>query len=112
MRRVPAILLLLCFLGLGTGAMEYFHEQEHAREDARLDAIAKAAGVPVPAHHEHDDSNCPVHAQLHLPLISIGWIPILVCLGLWIGFLTLLATPLIPRPVFTCIDCRGPPVCS
>jgi hypothetical protein len=109
-RRIPAILLLIWFLGLGTGAMEYLHEQEHAREDARIDALATAAGMPVPAHHEHDDNNCPVHAQLHLPIISMGWLPILVCLGMWIGFLTLLNTPLIPRPLFTAVDCRGPPI--
>ena len=109
MHRWASILLLLCFLGLGTGVLEYFHNLDHALEDAQVDAAAKAAGLPVNQHH-HDDSNCETHAQLHLPYIAAGWVPILVCLGLWVSFLTLLDTSLIASLIPARIDCRGPPV--
>jgi hypothetical protein len=107
-RKLASILLLICFFSIGTGALEYIHNLAHAAEDAREDAQAKAAGIPVEQHH-HDESNCEVHAQLHMPLIVSGWVPILVCLGLFVAFLTLLETPLIPRLLPQRIDCRGPP---
>ena len=109
LRRIAPILLLLCFASIGTGTLEYLHNLEHAAEDAREDALAQSSGAPVEQHH-HDESNCQVHAQLHLPFISGGWVPLLVCLGLFVAFLTLLDTPLIPRLVLARIDCRGPPV--
>jgi hypothetical protein len=108
-RRNVAILLLMCFLGLGTGALQYLHELQHAAEDARMDAAAKAAGLPV-LPHQHDESNCEFCAQLHLQFVSIGWVPILICLGLLVAFLSLLDSPLIPRLIPVRIDCRGPPV--
>jgi hypothetical protein len=110
-RRTTSILLLLCFAALGTGTLEYLHNLNHAREDAMEDAIAKTNHQPV-EHHHHDESNCEVHAQLHLPYIAAGWVPLLICLGLFVAFLTQLNTPLIPRQLPTRIDCRGPPVCS
>jgi hypothetical protein len=108
LKRIPSILLLACFLGLGTGFFEYFHEMQHAAEDARQAALLKAAGLPVRPEH-HDESNCQVCAQLHMSFVSTGWVPLLVCLGLFIAFLTQLDTPLIPRLVPARIDCRGPP---
>jgi hypothetical protein len=106
---LASLILLVCFFGIGTGALEQLHDLQHAAEDARVDAIARAAGQPVVPHH-HDENNCEVHAQLHMPFVSIGWVPILVCLGLLVAFLTLLDTPLIHRPAPVRIDCRGPPV--
>jgi hypothetical protein len=98
LRRAIGILLLLAFLGLGSGLLEYLHNLEHLREDA-------AAGT----HEEHDDSNCPVHRQLHLPLISAAAVPLLICVGLFVAFLTLLASqPSSHRPLVR-LDCRGPP---
>jgi hypothetical protein len=107
-RRFAAILLLAGFLGLGTGGLQYLHEMQHAAEDARQDAAAKKAGLPV-LPHQHDESTCEFCAQLHLQFVVIGWVPILICLGLLIAFLTLLDTPLIPRAIPARIDCRGPP---
>jgi hypothetical protein len=107
-KRLAAILLLTCFLPLGTGGLLCLHEMQHQREDARQDAIAKAAGLPITPHH-HDESNCETCSQLHMPMLAAGWIPILICLGLLIAFLSLLDTPLIPRPLPARIDCRGPP---
>ncbi len=108
MQRLAAILLLLCFAGLGSGAMEYLHDLQHAAEDAREDAMLAKGGLP-PARHHHDESNCEFCAQLHMPFMSAGWVPLLICLGLFVAFLTLLDTPLIPRAIPARIDCRGPP---
>ena len=109
MRHAAAILLLACFLGLGTGALEYFHDLQHDAEDARMDAITRAAGMPIVPHH-HDESNCDIHAQLHMQFVAMGWVPLLICLGLLVAFLTLLQSPLISRASPARIDCRGPPV--
>jgi hypothetical protein len=110
-RRYASILLLLCFVGLGTGALEWMHNLEHRLEDAREDRVAQSTGRPISSHH-HDESNCDVHAQLHMPILNVGWVPLLVFLGLFVAFLSLLATPLIPRPLPARIDCRGPPICA
>jgi hypothetical protein len=109
LKRVTSIVLLICFLGLGTGTLEYLHELQHAREDAVVDAMAKAAGLPVKPHH-HDESNCEICAQLHVQFVFTQWAPLLVCLGLFVAFLTLLDTPLILRRLPVRIDCRGPPL--
>jgi len=106
--RLASHLLLFVFLALGSGAAEYVHNLQHAAEDAREDAIAAATGQQSQEHH-HNESNCAVHAQLHMPLVVIGWVPILLSLGLLIALLTLLAKPLIPRAMPVRIDCRGPP---
>jgi hypothetical protein len=108
LHRTASFLLLFCFLGLGSGVIEYAHNLQHAAEDAIEDAKARAAGLPPESHH-HDESNCHVHAQLHLGCLPAGWLPVLIALGLWISFLTLLSEPLIPRAVPVRIDCRGPP---
>jgi hypothetical protein len=47
-----------------------------------------------------------------MPIMNVGWVPLLVFLGLFVAFLSLLATSLIPRPLPARIDCRGPPVCA
>ena len=110
MNRATSYLLLFVFLSLGTGGAEYVHNLQHAAEDAREDAIAAASGHHSEEHH-HDESNCAVHAQLHMSFMSIGWVPLLISLGLLIAFLTLIATPLIPRRVPARADCRDPPAC-
>ena len=45
--------------------------------------VAKAAGLPdAPVPAQHDESNCEVHAQLHIPLMAAAWVPVLILLGL------------------------------
>ena len=100
-RHVASILLLLAFLCLGSGTAEFLHNREHAREDAQSDHPAAP----------HDESNCVIHAQLHTPLLSIAWTPLLVFLGLFVAFLSLLTPALIPQRTFIRLDCRGPPAC-
>jgi len=102
-RRALIILAALWFLALGTGAVEYAHNAQHARDDAKLAHADKS--IPV-----HDDTNCPVHAQLHVPPVQPPVIALLVCLGLLVAFVTQLASPLVLVRVPARIDCRGPPV--
>lgn len=110
MRRVASILLLLCFAALGTGALEWLHNQEHEREDAIQLAAARAAGLPDLPKPTHDDSNCAVHAQLHLLVMAAGWVPVLVSLGVLVAFLSLLDAPLVSQRTPLRIACRGPPL--
>ncbi len=109
MNRVASYLLLFCFVCLGTGVANYVHDLQHEAEDAREDAADKAAGVPVESHH-HDESNCQIHAQLHMPYVATGWVPVLVSLGLWVAFLTLPTRPVHSFKPAVRVDCRGPPV--
>lgn len=114
MNRFAANLLVVCFLALGTGALQFVHELGHLLEDREENAAALAAAVAnhavPPAHEHHDEDNCQICAQLHLTYISGGWTPVLVCLGLFVAFLSLLDTPLIPRLLPLRLDCRGPPI--
>ena len=48
MRRISTALLLLCFLGLGSGALRFAHDAAHAQADARLESAARSAGLPTP----------------------------------------------------------------
>ena len=109
MRRVAAILLLICFAALGTGTLEYLHNLQHAREDAVEAAAAKAAGLPEKSQPAHDETNCDVHAQLHVPLMAAAWVPVLVLLGLFVAFLTQLAPVPPVLELTTRLACRGPP---
>jgi len=109
--RIASILLLFYFLGLGTGTWEFLHERQHEAEDARVDAVARAMHLPVAPHH-HDEANCEICAAIHVSFVATAWVPLLICLGLFVAFLTLLDAPLIPRMVPARIDCRGPPGCA
>ncbi|MDB5173203.1 MAG: hypothetical protein JWN51_1976 [Phycisphaerales bacterium] len=109
LQRFIVILALAWFAALGSGALEYLHNAEHAREDAAIEAAAQTAGTPHGHEPVHDDSNCPVHLQLHIPLIVVGCIMLLARLGLLIALLALVAAALLPRGVPVRIDCRGPP---
>lgn len=105
MRRVTAILLLLGFVALGAGMLQSLHLRTHLLEHAQFKAAA-----PTDQQHDPSDDDCALCAQLHLPTISAGWVPLLVCLGLLVAFLTLLTPPLIPQRVLVRLGCRGPPL--
>jgi hypothetical protein len=107
--RALTFLSLLWLILLGSGAVEYIHNLQHAREDAAVQEAFAKAGMPVPDIPDHDDSNCDIHAQLHFPLLPIAWVPLLIGLGLLVAFLTLLAPRLVSQRVPARIDCRGPP---
>jgi hypothetical protein len=110
-KRAASILLLICFLALGTGTVQYLHNLQHQAEDAREDAIARASGQAT-EHHHHDESNCEVHAQLVLAFFFDGWTPLLMLLGLLVGRSIVASLFRIPRLTPIRIDCRGPPVIS
>ena len=103
MRRLPSIVLLLTFLAFGSGVAAHLHNLQHARADAKLHDDR-----PAPAH---DESNCVTHAQLHSPLLAMTWVSLLVSLGLFVAFLSLLAPLLVPQGSEIRLDCRGPPSC-
>ena len=108
-RRCVSLSLLACFLALGSGFALYLHEQAHAREDALVAAAAKAAGLPAPDHPDHDDNNCPIHAQLHALMVAGTVFPILLLIGLAVAFLTELPPELPSSHAPLVSDCRGPP---
>jgi hypothetical protein len=100
MHHVAAIVLAMCFLGLGSGLLRFTHELEHAHDHDRDHD-----------HHPHDASNCEVHALLNAPLAVTPVVTLLVHLGVFVAFLTLLATPVARLRLPGRIDCRGPPSC-
>lgn len=106
MRRLPAILLLVAFAALGSGLLEDLHQRTHVMQHA---AAAKA-GTDAAGQDRGDGDGCELCAQLHLPLVSGGWVPVLVCLGVFVAFLTQLAPQWASQRVMLRIDCRGPPV--
>ena len=109
MKLFAPVLLLITIGLLGSGGLEYFHNLQDMAEDRLEDAKALAMHLPADKHPIHDESNCDMHAQLHLAMFFTQWVPLLVCAGLFIAFLTQLPTPLIRRHVPVRVDCRGPP---
>lgn len=107
MRTVVGILLLLCFLVLGTGLAAHLHGLQHDRADV---AVAKAEGrSPHGLPPLHDENSCQTHALIHGPALAQGWVPLLVFLGLFVAFVTMLAPPLASQHAPVRLDCRGPP---
>ena len=107
-RRLPAILLLITFAALGSGLLEGLHLRTHLRE--RATARLASPSVDQSDPDSHDASACEFCARLHLPRVSTGWVPVLVCLGLFVAFLTQLSPRLDAQRVIFRPDCRGPPV--
>jgi hypothetical protein len=100
-RRWVILPLVVLFLAWGTGTLDYLHNIDHLRQDA------KNPSAPLPVH---DDSNCVIHAMLHVPMAATQWVPLLICLGLFIAFLSLLESlPVSLRAVWI-QACRGPPI--
>jgi hypothetical protein len=118
LRGAAPILLIACFLALGSGALRFAHDAQHAREDAAAAAACEHStagghghGPDRHAHHHHDESNCALHALLGAPLVAATAVPVLVQLGLLVAFLTLLSPPVARLRLPARIDCRGPPFC-
>lgn len=108
LKRFASILLLIAYLSLGSGALGYLHNLQHAAEDAREDKIATASGKPVEAHH-HDESNCPFHASLLLAFFFDGWVSLFRLTGLFLAFVILARVSRLDRSPLLRICCRGPP---
>ena len=92
LRRFASILLILAFLGIGTGAIEYWHNLDH---------------------HEtsHDQTNCPTHAILGTPGVVAAAPPLLCNLDEQSDLVVTLPSSLPAQHAPTRIDCRGPPAC-
>jgi hypothetical protein len=109
-RRPVAIILALSFAALGSGALERLHNEHHAIEDMKALLAARASGKPIHKLPAHDESNCAVHVQLHLPALPVVIAPPAVML-----LRIAREAPRVPvvrllvRPPAR-IDCRGPPV--
>ena len=107
--RVAAAILVLCYLALGSGAVERWHNAQHAVEDTAIISAAHKAGIPSPALPTHDDGNCPIHAQIHLSTMVIGSVQLLILLGVFVAFLTLLPVKVAGVARLFALACRGPP---
>ena len=110
MRRLLIILTVVWFLARGIGLVEYVHNTQHAKEDAQCAALSNAdRSRPDRQTPVHDDSNCAIHAQLHLPLIATPIVVLLICAGLLVAFVTQLAPVRADIRLPSRLDCRGPP---
>ncbi len=107
--RIAAAILVLCYIALGSGAVERWHNAQHAAEDAAVVAAAVKAGAPVPAIPTHDEGNCLIHAQIHLSTAVVGWVQLLILLGVFVAFLTLLPLKVAGVVPLFALACRGPP---
>ncbi len=92
MRRAATITLIVLFALLGSGAMLHVHNDDVAAQG-----------------DHHDEQHCLVHALLGGPMLAEGVTPLLICLGLFVAFLTILAWQPAIHHVLTRLDCRGPP---
>jgi hypothetical protein len=108
LNRLVSYLLLALYVALGTGCAAALHDLQHAAEDAREDATARAAGLPAEPHH-HDDNNCDAHARLHLAVFHSRCVAVVLCLGLCCLSRVPVVDPLVLRRAPLRTACRGPP---
>jgi hypothetical protein len=100
-RRLPIFVLLFTWLMLGTGTMEFLHDLQHEVEDA----VAHAS------HSHHDESNCPVHAQLHAPTIGPAVVALLDSNLPLVERVACFEQSVRPQAHCCDLSCRGPPAC-
>jgi hypothetical protein len=92
LRRFASILLILAFLGIGTGAIEYWHNLDNQSSS-------------------HDEANCPTHAILRAPGVLAAAPLLLAHTDAQSDRVIILPTSLPAQHAPTRIDCRGPPAC-
>ena len=96
LRRLAAILLLLAFTGLGSGALARLHDLQYEHE----------SGQPAQGH---DEQTCIIHALLRMPVMPAVAAGVLMLLGALLVRRPLpLPVPIDHRPACR-LDCRGPP---
>ena len=102
--------MVLFYFALGSGAIERWHNAQHAAEDARLAALAgnssdqKDHQAPI-----HDESNCAFHCQLHLAGMAVSWSPTLVSVSTFREFVQANPQALPNYQQRVLILARGPP---
>ena len=110
MQRFNTILLLLVFGALASGVLEVWHQQQHDLEDrVAVAEFLRTHPGQSPVEPEHDDDNCEFHRAMHAPIVSAGFVPLLICFGLFVAFLSQIAPELVPQFAILTCDCRGPP---
>lgn len=108
MRRIIGVLLLAAFAATQSGWLNYRHLREHAAVQASAHTRSTLS-LPWPVD-PHDERTCPICMTLHMPLAAAGYVPLLICFGLLLAFLSLLAPRPAARQVFAWIESRGPPI--
>ena len=108
--RFVAAILIACYVALGSGAMERWHNAQHAADDAAQLSVTSRAGIPFAPISDHNDTNCAIHGLIHFSTSVVAWVPLLICLGLFIAFLTMLPRPIPVARYFHFVSCRGPPL--
>jgi hypothetical protein len=103
-RRVGASILVFAFAALGSGLLLHVHNAAHAAEHARVEG-------DVHHHVPVDTRTCDLHGKLTLPMLSAGFSPVLIALGLLVAFLTQLTPAWDSAFAHVRLDCRGPPAC-
>ena len=94
LRRFASILLILAFLGIGTGAIEYLHNLDHQATS-----------------QSHDENNCPTHAILRASAVLTAAPPLLCSTDVQPDRVLIISPSLPSQHAPTRIDCRGPPAC-
>lgn len=105
MQRAVGIILLAVFAATGSGLLKYLHLREDA---ASAPHLLPQSSISLP-HEDHDESNCPICMTLHMQIVVTGYVPLLICLGLLLAFLSLLTSQPSTRMALIWIECRGPP---
>lgn len=108
MRRIAAILLLASFAAMSSGLMGYLHHHFEYEQQARSQSLARSWSQP-PDEPGHDESTCTICMTLHAPVMSAGYTPTLIFLGLFVAFLTQLPRSFTSVRVPLTLDSRGPP---
>jgi hypothetical protein len=106
-QRLGRIFLLVSFAAMSSGLMKYLHELEHLSRPG-----VQAAGMhfsQTPSKPAHDENDCAICMTLHAPLSFTGYTPVLVFLGLFVAFLTLLPRPFTSVRLPLVLESRGPP---
>ena len=104
MRRFAASILILAFAALGSGVLLHVHNTAHAAEHTHVEGDS----------HDHapiDTRTCDLHGKLTLPMLSAGFTPVLIALGLFVAFLTQITPAWDSAFAHVRLDCRGPPAC-
>lgn len=96
-----SILLLFAFAAVGTGTLDFVHRHLHEQRESIADTKSQ---------RHHDENDCEICLMLHAPILSGGYVPVLVSLGLFVAFLTLVAPRLLDQADRIRITCRGPPL--
>jgi hypothetical protein len=104
-RRASGFILLMSLFFASSGLAGYLHQLEH------LGGVISASPTRLVGTFEpgHDESNCSICLNLHAPALAAPIVVTLVCLGIFVAFLTQLAPLLVSQRTLARIDCRGPP---